>query len=62
VFDVTGAGDTVVSVVALGLASGAELPAACFLANHAAGVVIREVGTASCTRDELLRSLAERAG
>ncbi len=62
VFDVTGEGDTVVSVVALGLASGAELPAACFLANHAAGVVIREVGTASCTRDELLRSLAERAG
>lgn len=62
VFDVTGAGDTVVSVVALGLASGAELPSACFLANHAAGVVIREIGTASCTRDDLLRSLAERAG
>jgi len=58
VYDVTGAGDTVVSVVALGLAAGAELPNACFLSNHAAGIVIREIGTASCTRDQLLASIA----
>jgi len=59
VFDVTGAGDTVVSVVALALAAGADFPSACFLANHAAGIVIREIGTASCNPDELLRSLED---
>jgi D-glycero-beta-D-manno-heptose-7-phosphate kinase len=58
VFDVTGAGDTVVSVVALALAAGADFPAACQLANHAAGVVIRELGTASCSPAALLESLA----
>ena len=57
VFDVTGAGDTVVSVVALALAAGADFPRACQLANHAAGVVIREVGTATCSPAELLESL-----
>jgi D-beta-D-heptose 7-phosphate kinase/D-beta-D-heptose 1-phosphate adenosyltransferase len=57
VYDVTGAGDTVVSVVALARAAGAELPMACHLANHAAGVVIREVGTASCTVPQLVASL-----
>ena len=59
VFDVTGAGDTVVSVVALALAAGASFVNACALANHAAGLVIREVGTASCTPEALLASLAE---
>lgn len=59
VYDVTGAGDTVVSVVALALAAGADFPDACVLANHAAGVVIREIGTAVCTPEELLGSLAE---
>ena len=58
VFDVTGAGDTVVSVVALALAAGADYPEACYLANHAAGVVIREVGTATCSPHELQASLA----
>lgn len=57
VYDVTGAGDTVVGVVAAALAAGAEYPVACELANHAAGVVIREVGTASCSPEELLASL-----
>jgi D-beta-D-heptose 7-phosphate kinase/D-beta-D-heptose 1-phosphate adenosyltransferase len=61
VYDVTGAGDTVVSVVALALAAGADYPSACVTANHAAGIVIREVGTAACTPDQLLASLAERA-
>ena len=59
VFDVTGAGDTVVSVVALALAAGAAYPEACHLANHAAGVVIREVGTASCSPAQLKASLGE---
>jgi rfaE bifunctional protein kinase chain/domain len=58
VYDVTGAGDTVVSVVALALAAGADYPEACYLANHAAGVVIREVGTATCSPSELRASLA----
>ena len=58
VFDVTGAGDTVVSVVALALAAGADYPEACYLANHAAGVVIREVGTAACSPAQLRESLA----
>jgi D-beta-D-heptose 7-phosphate kinase/D-beta-D-heptose 1-phosphate adenosyltransferase len=59
VYDVTGAGDTVVAVVALGLAAGADFPEACVLANHAAGVVIREVGTAVCSPEDLLASLTE---
>jgi rfaE bifunctional protein kinase chain/domain len=59
VFDVTGAGDTVVSVVALALAAGAGYPEACYLANHAAGVVIREVGTASCSPAQLRASLVD---
>jgi D-glycero-beta-D-manno-heptose-7-phosphate kinase len=59
VYDVTGAGDTVVGVVALALAAGADFVSACALANHAAGHVIREVGTASCTPEALLASLAD---
>jgi D-glycero-beta-D-manno-heptose-7-phosphate kinase len=59
VYDVTGAGDTVVSVVALALAAGADYPTASYLSNHAAGVVIREVGTAACTPAQLEASLAD---
>jgi len=59
VYDVTGAGDTVVSVVAVSLAAGADYRTASFLSNHAAGVVIREVGTATCSPEALLASLAE---
>jgi D-beta-D-heptose 7-phosphate kinase/D-beta-D-heptose 1-phosphate adenosyltransferase len=62
VFDVTGAGDTVVSVVALALAAGADFPDACLLSNHAAGVVIRELGTAACTPAALAASLHEVSG
>lgn len=58
VYDVTGAGDTVVSVVALALAAGADYPTASYLSNHAAGVVIREVGTATLNPEQLLASLA----
>ncbi len=57
VFDVTGAGDTVVSAYALALAAGAEPPLAAYLANHAAGLVIRHAGTAVTDGGELLASL-----
>ena len=57
VYDVTGAGDTVVSVVALALASKADFVSACRLANHAAGIVIREVGTATCSPTKLLADI-----
>ncbi len=53
VFDVTGAGDTVISTVAVALAAGAELKEAAFIANFAAGLVVREIGTAQTTREML---------
>jgi D-beta-D-heptose 7-phosphate kinase/D-beta-D-heptose 1-phosphate adenosyltransferase len=63
VFDVTGAGDTVVSVLAVALAAGASMVEAAVIANHAAGLVIREVGTASVGLDAIERSfLDEREG
>lgn len=54
VFDVTGAGDTVVSALAMALAAGATLEQAARLANLAASIVVGKVGTATVTRDELL--------
>ena len=54
VSDVTGAGDTVVAVLALALAAGATLVEAAVLANHAAGVVVGKFGPATVTRDDLL--------
>jgi D-beta-D-heptose 7-phosphate kinase/D-beta-D-heptose 1-phosphate adenosyltransferase len=54
VFDVTGAGDTVIGVFALAVASGASFKEAAFLANHAAGIVIGKVGTATVSRQELI--------
>ncbi len=57
VFDVTGAGDTVVAGMALGLAAGASLREAAMLANVAAGVVVGKVGTATATPDEILSAL-----
>jgi len=56
VFDVTGAGDTVVSAFALALAAGANLKQAASISNHAAGIVIRELGTATTNVAELLGS------
>jgi D-beta-D-heptose 7-phosphate kinase/D-beta-D-heptose 1-phosphate adenosyltransferase len=61
VFDVSGAGDTVVATLALALATGADLPAAARLANLAASIVVGKVGTASVTADEL-RGAADEAG
>jgi rfaE bifunctional protein kinase chain/domain len=57
VFDVTGAGDTVLSVLALAAAAGAPLADAAMLANTAAGVVVGKLGTASVTAQELLHAL-----
>lgn len=53
VFDVTGAGDTVIGVFALSVAAGATYREAAVLANHAAGIVVGKVGTATVTREEL---------
>jgi D-beta-D-heptose 7-phosphate kinase/D-beta-D-heptose 1-phosphate adenosyltransferase len=53
VYDVTGAGDTVISVLAAGLSAGAPLHDSVELANAAAGIVVREIGTAAVTPDEL---------
>jgi D-beta-D-heptose 7-phosphate kinase/D-beta-D-heptose 1-phosphate adenosyltransferase len=57
VFDVTGAGDTVLSVLALAAAAGAPLADAAMLANTAAGVVVGKLGTAIVSPQELLHAL-----
>jgi D-glycero-beta-D-manno-heptose-7-phosphate kinase len=57
VYDVTGAGDTVIGTMALALAAGVAAGNAAKLANHAAGVVVGKVGTATVTREELLRAV-----
>lgn len=60
VFDVTGAGDTVIATIGLGIAAGLSADDAAILANLAAGVVVGEVGTAVITREELLRLVGNR--
>jgi D-glycero-beta-D-manno-heptose-7-phosphate kinase len=60
VFDVSGAGDTVIAMFTLGIAAGASPLEAAALANHAAGVVVGKVGTATTTPEELLRSFSHR--
>lgn len=57
VFDVTGAGDTVIAALALGLAANASYAGAAALANIAAGVVVGKIGTATVTSEELLAVL-----
>lgn len=59
VFDVSGAGDTVISVLAAALAAGATPEVAARLANLAAGVVVGKVGTATATPEEILAYAAE---
>jgi D-beta-D-heptose 7-phosphate kinase/D-beta-D-heptose 1-phosphate adenosyltransferase len=58
VFDVSGAGDTVIATIGAAVAAGLHLHDAIRLANLAAGIVIRKVGTVPISRDELLASLA----
>ena len=57
VYDVTGAGDTVLATLGLALVSGATVAEAAILANHAAGVVVGKLGTATVSRDELLATI-----
>lgn len=59
VYDVTGAGDTVISTITLGMVSGLCIDEAVQLANYAASVVISKVGTAPITREELVRRINE---
>jgi D-beta-D-heptose 7-phosphate kinase/D-beta-D-heptose 1-phosphate adenosyltransferase len=59
VFDVTGAGDTVIAQLAFHLAEGRSLEEAVELANHAAGIVVGRLGTHAVTRSELLARLRE---
>lgn len=60
VFDVTGAGDTVISTLCLGLASGMDLKSAAIISNFAAGIVVAEVGTSTVSSEELNKVLNNR--
>jgi len=60
VFDVSGAGDTVIATFTLAIAAGASPLEAAIISNHAAGIVVGKVGTATVAPDELLASF--RAG
>lgn len=62
VFDVTGAGDTVISVLAACLAAGQQLPDAVALASIAAGIVVGKLGTASVSGPELRRAIQQEQG
>ena len=59
VFDVSGAGDTVIAACLLAMASGATPYEAAVLGNYAAGVVVGKLGTASCSPAELIDSIAK---
>lgn len=59
VYDVTGAGDTVIAVLAAAIAAGEEVAPAVALANLAAGIVVGKVGTARVNREELARASGE---
>lgn len=58
VYDVTGAGDTVIATLAAALSAGATMLEAANLANHAAGIVVGKVGTATASADELLATFS----
>ncbi len=59
VYDVTGAGDTVIGTMALALGAGASIRRAAELANHAAGIVVGKVGTATVHQAELIDAMKE---
>lgn len=59
VFDVSGAGDTVISFLGLGLAAGLSFSESAVIANAAAGIVVAKIGTATPSLNELERSLTE---
>ena len=62
VFDVTGAGDTVISTLAAAIAAGEDLPHAVGLANLAAGIVVGKLGTAAISAPELRRAIQREEG
>ena len=57
IYDVTGAGDTVIGTLALALSTGASMRDAATLANHAAGIVVGMVGTATLSAQQLSEAL-----
>jgi D-beta-D-heptose 7-phosphate kinase/D-beta-D-heptose 1-phosphate adenosyltransferase len=57
VYDVTGAGDTVIGLFALTVAAGGNFKEAAYIANQAAGIVVGKVGTATVSQDELMQAL-----
>ncbi|HEO63786.1 MAG TPA: hypothetical protein ENN78_00775, partial [Candidatus Omnitrophica bacterium] len=57
VYDVSGAGDTVIASYTLAVASGASQPQAAYIANQAAGVVVGKIGTATIKKSELLQEI-----
>jgi rfaE bifunctional protein kinase chain/domain len=59
VFDVSGAGDTVIATMAVMLASGADWSAAMRIANRAAGIVVGKLGTAVVSREEIIKDMGE---
>lgn len=61
VFDVTGAGDTVIASFVSAMAAGANMEEATIISNYAAGVVVGEVGTATITREALKKALLSKA-
>jgi D-beta-D-heptose 7-phosphate kinase/D-beta-D-heptose 1-phosphate adenosyltransferase len=60
VFDVTGAGDTVLASLGICLAAGLSMEDACTFANHAAAIVVSRVGSATCTVEEVEQHMAEQ--
>jgi len=57
VYDVTGAGDTVISALSCAYSAGANLKEAALISNHAAGIVVGEIGTAQVAIEELYQDL-----
>jgi D-beta-D-heptose 7-phosphate kinase/D-beta-D-heptose 1-phosphate adenosyltransferase len=62
VYDVTGAGDTVIATFTIAYAAGANMEESAVIANHAAGIVVGEVGTAVVSPDQLKKSLGSNRG
>jgi D-beta-D-heptose 7-phosphate kinase/D-beta-D-heptose 1-phosphate adenosyltransferase len=61
VYDVTGAGDTVIGTLALAWGVGAKVKEAAMLANYAAGIVVGKMGTATATREDLIEAIKKGA-
>ena len=61
VYDVTGAGDTVLATLAAALSAGASMLEAAVLANHAAGIVVGKVGTATASAEEIVNAIQQES-